>query len=375
MTIATTINRNRSREEQNEPTDNALDFELPPDLEATEPPEARGLARDEVRLMVSNASTDRIEHTAFRRITEYLEPGDLLVVNASPTMPAALSVRRENGCPLELHLSTHLGGALWVVELRRPTEAGTRPFFETRADEKLRLPGGGDATIHAPYPQQSQHDRPSRLWLATLRLPLPLHQYLDLYGFPIRYGYVERAWQPEYYQTIFARRGWPDGAASAEMPSAGRAFTPDVIARLAERGVGVAQITLHCGVSSLEAHEPPYPEWYRVPEQTARRVNAARAARHRVVAVGTTVVRALETVTDGCGVTHGGDGWTDVVVTPQRGIRSVDALLTGFHEPRASHLSMLEAITGRRHLAAAYREALRERYLWHEFGDLHLLFR
>src|SRR5437764_196365 len=232
MTTATTIERDCFREEPKDPTDNALDFELPPDLEATEPPEARGLARDEVRLMVSDASTDRIEHTTFRRIAAYLEPGDLLVVNDSATMPAALSVRRENGCALELHLSTHLGGALWVVEVRKPTDSGTQPFFETRAGEHLRLPGGGEATIHAPYPQQSRYDRPSRLWLATLRLPLPLRDYLDRYGFSIRYGYVQRAWPPEYYQTIFANPGAADDAGSAEMPSAGRAFTPGVLAQL-----------------------------------------------------------------------------------------------------------------------------------------------
>ncbi len=373
MTMAPT-EPSRTKPDAQRAADDPLDFELPPELEAREPAEARGLPRDAVRLMVSDASSGRMTHTTFRRIAEYLQPGDLLVVNDSATMPAAVCVRRETGCPLELHLSTHLGGALWTVELRQPSEGGTRPYFDARESETLRLPGGGEATIHAPYPQQS-HDGPSRLWLATLRLPLPLRQYLDAYGFPIRYGYVDRAWPAEYYQTILARTPAPDDAASAEMPSAGRAFTPDVLASLAERGVDVATITLHCGVSSLEAHEPPYPEWYRVPEETARRVNEARAAGRRVIAVGTTVVRALETVTDECGVTTGGDGWTGVVVTPQRGVRSIDALLTGLHEPRASHLSMLETIAGREHLEAAYREALRERYLWHEFGDLHLLFR
>ena len=374
MTTATIIESNCPEPAARALADGALDFELPAELEAREPPEARGLARDDVRLMVSTATTDRIEHATFRRIAAYLEPGDLLVVNDSATMPAALSVRRVNACPLELHLSTHLGAALWVVELRKPSESGTKPFFDTSAGEELRLPGGGAATIQAPYPQR-RLGRPSRLWLATLRLPLPLREYLDLYGFQIRYGYVERAWPAEHYQTIFAQPDTPDGAGSAEMPSAGRAFTPDVLARLAQRGVAVAQITLHCGVSSLEAHEAPYAEFYRVPEGTARAVNAARAAGHRVVAVGTTVVRALETVTDSCGTAHAGEGWTDIIVTPDRAVRAVDALLTGFHEPRASHLSMLETIAGRPHLESAYREALRERYLWHEFGDLHLLFR
>ena len=134
-----------------------------------------------------------------------------------------------------------------------------------------------------------------------------------------------------------------------------------------------APLLLHTGVASLEDDESPYEEFYRVPSDTARLVNAARKARKRVVAVGTTAVRALETVTDEDGTTHPGEGWTDVVVTPERGIRSVGAMLTGLHEPRSTHLAMLEALTDRGRLRDAYEEAFREGYLWHEFGDLHLV--
>ena len=157
------------------------------------------------------------------------------------------------------------------------------------------------------------------------------------------------------------------------MPSAGRAFTPELITQLTARGVQFAPLILHTGVASPEAHEPPYAEYYRVPAETARSINGAREADRRIVAVGTTCVRALETVTDRDGVTHPGEGWTNIVVTPERGIRSVNALLTGLHEPHATHLAMLEALAGRKHLQVAYAEALRERYLWHEFGDLHLI--
>jgi S-adenosylmethionine:tRNA ribosyltransferase-isomerase len=207
-----------------------------------------------------------------------------------------------------------------------------------------------------------------RLWIATLRLPAELDRYLARHGFPIRYGYVRESWPLPYYQTVYATE-----TGSAEMPSAGRAFTPELITRLVARGVQLAPLLLHTGVASLEDHEPPYEEYYRVPPETARQVNLARAGGRRVVAVGTTAVRALETMTDADGITHPGDGWTGVIVTPERGIRAVNALLTGFHEPRASHLAMLEALAGRRHLQLAYAEALRERYLWHEFGDLHLI--
>ncbi|HVB61388.1 MAG TPA: S-adenosylmethionine:tRNA ribosyltransferase-isomerase [Ktedonobacteraceae bacterium] len=348
----------------------AYDFVLPADLEAEEPPEARGLARDEVRLMVSYQTDDRIVHAQFRDLADFLVPGDLLVINTSGTLNAALNATRKDGTPLELHLSTHLPADLWVIELRQPAATGTRPFCGGRAGETLRLPGGASITLLTSY-HDAQHDRPCvRLWIATLALPetRQLQDYLEQYGFPIRYGYVKQQWPSSYYQTVYVTE-----TGSAEMPSAGRAFTQELIARLATKGVQIAPLLLHTGVSSLEAHEPPYEEYYRVPLETARAVNMAHTAGRRVIAVGTTVVRALETVTDREGTTHPGAGWTDAVITPQRGVRAVNALLTGLHEPYASHLAMLEAIAGREHLQRAYAAALRERYLWHEFGDLHLI--
>ncbi len=160
---------------------------------------------------------------------------------------------------------------------------------------------------------------------------------------------------------------------SAEMPSAGRPFTPELLTQLMARGVHVVPLILHTGVASPEGHEPPYEEFYRVPVEAARTVNMARTAGKRVVAVGTTVVRALETVADGEGAVHPGQGWTRLVITPQRGLRVVDGLLTGLHEPRITHLAMLEALTGPYHLQVAYAEAIQRGYLWHEFGDLHLI--
>jgi S-adenosylmethionine:tRNA ribosyltransferase-isomerase len=233
----------------------------------------------------------------------------------------------------------------------------------------LHLPGGATAMLLTPYRQREQpaKDR-TRLWLAALDVPRPLNDYVARRGFPIRYGYVRQPWPLDYYQTVYATE-----VGSAEMPSAGRAFTPELITRLIAQGVQIVPLVLHTGVASLEDHEPPYEEYYRVSPETARAVNAAREARQRVIAVGTTVVRALETVTDVGGVTHSGEGWTALVVTPERGIRAVNGLLTGLHEPRASHLAMLEALAGREHLRLAYNEALRRGYLWHEFGDLHLI--
>lgn len=348
----------------------ALDFQLPPELEATEPPEVRGRGRDDVRLLVSSRSDGRLEHARFDDIERYLRPGDVLGINTSGTLNAALPATRADGTALELHLSTHLPVDQWTVELRRPTEHGTRPFPEGQAGETLTLPAGATVTLHVPYAgnHAAPPAGPTRLWVATLHLPAPLDAYLAAHGFPIRYGYVPTPWPSEYYQTVYATE-----MGSAEMPSAGRAFTPELITRLVARGIQFAPLVLHTGVSSLEDHEPPYEEYYRVPAQTARLVTAARAEGRRIIAVGTTVVRALETATDEAGVTHPGEGWTGLVITPERGIRAVQGMLTGLHEPRASHLAMLEALDSREHLRAAYTAAVRERYLWHEFGDLHLL--
>ena len=363
-----------------------LEFQVPPELEAHEPPEARGLSRDEVRLMVAYRHHPRLVHGRFRDLPEFLEPGDLLVINNSGTLPASIPARRPDGTPLELHLSTPLPSGqgpvdleaspgpdpqAWVVELRRQSGGDSLPFRRPDGGEMLALPDA-TAEILEPYPPNCGplDERPaeSRLWTALLRLPSALGPYLDRHGHPIRYGYVGREWPVSYYQTVFAME-----AGSTEMPSAGRAFTPEMITGLIARGIDVAPITLHAGVASLEEHEPPPAEFYRVPRETARRVSQAREAGGRVIAVGTTVVRALETAADEGAVVREGRGWTRLVVSPERGVRVVDGLLTGWHEPRASHLLMLEAVAGRELLELSYRAALQQRYLWHEFGDLHLV--
>ncbi|MCA9951102.1 MAG: S-adenosylmethionine:tRNA ribosyltransferase-isomerase [Anaerolineales bacterium] len=350
-------------------TVNNFEFELPPHLEASEPPEARGLQRDQVKLMVSHYGSDCIAHTQFRKIGCHLSAGDLLVINCSGTLNAALEARRADGTRLELHLSTHLPANLWSVELREPGENGTTPFYTALAGESLCLPGNGRVTLHTPH--NSQHRSGSkqvRLWIASLQLPLPVHDYLAAFGFPIRYSYVNQAWPAAYYQTVFANE-----LGSAEMPSAGRAFTTELITQLVAKGVQIAPLILHTGVASLEDHEPPYEEYYRVPAATAALVNRAQQQGKRIIAVGTTVIRALETVTDENKTTHAGSGWTDLLITPQRSIRSANGLLTGLHEPHATHFAMLQALTGRQHIKLTYQTALAHEYLWHEFGDLHLI--
>jgi S-adenosylmethionine:tRNA ribosyltransferase-isomerase len=339
----------------------ALAFELPARLEAHEPPEARGLRRDHVRLMVASRGEGTIVHTRFDELPSFLAAGDLLVVNTSATIPAALSAERPDGTALELRLSTPAPrhpDDHWVIELR----LGDAPFRGARPGDELELPAAGRAEILARYASSD------RLWLARLSLPTPLGHYLAEHGHPIRYRYVPLAWPLEAYQTAYALE-----PGSAEMPSAGRALTPELLTRLAASGVLIAPVTLHTGVSSPERHEPPYPERYRVPTETARLVNAVRGWGGRVVAVGTTVVRALESVARPGGHVTAGAGWTNLVVTTGRGLWAIDGLLTGWHEPEASHLQLLRAAAGDELLDRSYTAAVRHGYLWHEFGDTHLI--
>jgi len=349
----------------------AIEFSLPPELEASAPPEARGLRRDQVRLMVSNYSTDQVRHNRFYHLDKYLEEGDVIVINTSRTRNSALLALREDGTAVELHLSTHFDDDLWTVEVRAMDEPGkTKHLEDARAGESLSLPEAASATLQGPYVSDCIDDsKPSEtLWLAEVHFPYPVDDYLARHGFPIRYNYVKDKWPLDYYQTVYATE-----PGSAEMPSAGRPFTPKLLKRLEAKGIKIAPLILHTGVSNIDTHEPPYKEFYRVTPETARMVNEARASGHRIVAVGTTAIRALETVTNGVGKTHAGEGWTCLVITPQRKLRAVNALITGMHEPDASHLAILEALAGRSHIKLAYEEALRKGYLWHEFGDLHLI--
>ncbi|MEU9084312.1 S-adenosylmethionine:tRNA ribosyltransferase-isomerase [Streptomyces sp. NPDC048357] len=342
-----------------------------------------GLGRDAVRLLVSGGG-EEVSLRAFRELPDLLRAGDVLVVNTSSTLAAAVDARL-GGEDLVAHFSTRGDDGRWVVELRRPAAGGTtRPRAGGPAGAVVELPGGRTLVLEEPLAAGAE-----RLWWAR-PAPDDVPALLRAHGRPIRYAYTERDQPLSAYQTVFAVPA-ADGSGSAEMPSAGRPFTAELVARLVSRGVQFAPLTLHTGVASQEAHEPPYPERYEVPAATAWLVNAARAARlegvarsasmrgggrvtgGRVIAVGTTAVRALESAADDRGVVRPAGGWTDLVVTPERGVRVVDGLLTGLHEPRASHLLMLEAVAGRAAVRLGYAEAVARLCLWHEFGDVHLL--
>lgn len=371
-----------------------FDFTVPDELSAHEPSEARGVPRDQVRMLVGRRSGLRLSHHVAADLPDVLQPGDLLVVNNSGTLPAALEGRLPDGMRVALHVSSAEPGAggEHLVELREPWHGTTRPFEPGKSPAYagliVALPGGASAELTQEFTR--------RLWYAHFRFPSrggepeaqrsmvsgdpmtattisaaaqgSMTRYLARYGKPIRYSYVDRDWPLSAYQTVFAVE-----PGSSEMPSAARPFTPELVAALVSRGILIAPITLHTGVASPEAHEAPYAERYRVPASTARLVNHVRASGGRVIAIGTTAVRALESAVGSDGSVHAAEGWTDLVITPERGVRAVDGLLTGWHEPRASHLMMLEAVAGRPLLDLCYAEAIREQYLWHEFGDVNLL--
>ena len=338
-----------------------LDFELPPSRSATVPPEARGISRDQIRLLI--ARPDAITQGSFRSLPEHLQAGDLVVVNTSATVPAALEARRADGQAVVVHVSGRHpdDDDTWVVELRR--FEGTGPFWAAASNEVLILPGGARLTIRGAYPDaQAAHG--SRLWQARLDGPVAMGELLDTHGRPITYDYVTGRWPLATYQPVFAR-----APGSAEMASAGRPFTTELITELVATGVTIAPITLHTGVSSLEAGELPPPEPFSVPAHTARLVELTRRTGGRVVAVGTTVTRALETVADTDGTVRAGEGWTELVLGPARPARVVTGLVTGWHAPRASHLGLLEAVAGPALVRCAYAAALAGDVLWHEFGD------
>jgi S-adenosylmethionine:tRNA ribosyltransferase-isomerase len=340
-----------------------MSFTLPPELEAPSPPESRGMTRDAVRMLVAHKGDGSLIDSHFSELPRHLDEGDLVVINTSGTLAAEVDGTGPDGVALQIHLSTQLPAGLWTVEVRRAGQA----FLEAQPGWVIALHGGGTISLLTPY-SPGPGGQGTRLWVSLLDTPVPLHTYLATEGRPIRYGYVRGSYPISAYQNVYVTE-----PGSAEMPSAGRPFTPEVMTRLVAKGVGIAPLLLHTGVASLEASEPPYAEYYKVSSPTAHRINDTKRSGGRVIGIGTTVVRALETVVDSHGFVHPGEGWTETVVSPERPVTSIDGFLTGWHEPEASHLAMLEAIAGRPLLEASYAAALEGGYLWHEFGDVHLI--
>jgi len=341
-------------------------FTLPPELAADEPPERRGIARDEVRLLVIDRASGQLEHTRFDQFGEFLRAGDLLVFNSSRTLPASLSGCVEQGPCIEIRLAEHLPDDSWLALLRcqrgDPFSCGLRPKM------LVDLGQGLTATI------RMRDEHIPRLWqLSFSKSGSELINAFYLVGQPVRYEYVSAPWGLDYYQTVYARE-----PGSAEMPSAGRAFTWRLLFDLQRRGVETAYIVLHTGLSSyldeeLDAQHPASEEEYFVSERAADKINEAHARGGRVIAVGTTVVRTLESAVDEQKRVQAGHGYTRLHITANHALKAVDGLLTGLHEPEASHLDLLTSFLPAEKIKEAYQEAVRQKYLWHEFGDLNLI--
>lgn len=321
-------------------------------IDATAPPEERGLERDEVRLLVSDRRTNAHAIRPFRTIGDVLRAGDVLVVNDSATLPAAFHATRSDGTEILVHASTSIAADLWTVEPRDAAVAAGEVFKLER----------GRLTMLAPLDAR----RP-RLWYALFDVAGSATAYLQRYGKPIHYSYIDRPFDISRYQTIFARV-----PGSVEMPSASRPFSQRVVADLHERGIEVQFITLHCGVASMEIGERPQAEWFSVPTATADAIDEAKARGRRVIASGTSVVRALESAARS-GTVVAASGWTDLIITRDRRPAIVDALLSGFHQPDASHVDLLRGFASDSLLAGAYTMAAHACLRWHEFGDVHLI--
>jgi S-adenosylmethionine:tRNA ribosyltransferase-isomerase len=342
-------------------------FKLPPELAAKEPPERRGITRDQVRLMAIDCVTHQVEHTRFDRLGEFLRPSDLLVFNTSRTLPAALDgCEAPTGPCMQIRLAQHLPDDSWLALLLcqqgNPFACGLREGMEIEFGQGLR--GKVDR----------RDENIPRLW--KLRFSKSGTELMDLLyrlGHPIRYEYVSAPWDLDYYQTVYAKE-----PGSAEMPSAGRAFTWKLLFDLKRRGIETGHILLHTSLSSymddeLDAQHPASEEEYFISEAAAEKINSTHQQGGRVIAVGTTVVRALESVADETGKVEAGHGYTRLHITADHVLRTVDGLLTGLHEPEASHLDLLTAFLPAQQIREAYEEAVQRGYLWHEFGDLNLI--
>jgi S-adenosylmethionine:tRNA ribosyltransferase-isomerase len=337
-------------------------FELPPELSADRPPERRGLARDQVRLLVIDRQTGSVTHTRFDQVSHFLRPGDLLVFNSSGTLPAVLSATvAQQKEPVEVRLAEHLPDNIWLaLLLPHSVEASG-----------LRLDFGRGLTAQV----LTRDFQIPRLW--RLRFSATGTELLDLIyrlGNPVRYRYVSGAWKLSYYQNVYAQT-----PGSSEMPSAGRAFSWRLLFGLRRMGIKSTHITLHTGLSSymdndFDRRRPMSEEEYWISEESAQKIGRAQTNRGRIIAVGTTVVRALESAVLAQGnKLRASNDYTRLRISDRHHLQLVNGLITGLHEPEASHLDLLSAFIPKETLFAAYLEAIQQGYLWHEFGDLNLI--
>ena len=345
-------------------TPSIIQFDLPQSLACPQPTEERNLARDKVRLLVTT-NQGQIEHSTFDHLPSFLKKGDVLVVNTSATIPAALPVALPGGKQGKLHISTKLGNRRWLIEIREITGNKTVRWHEGKEEMFFLLPSGAGVQLKQRF---YKDNRLLHLWVAEFNILQPMQAYLSENARPIQYEKLDHRYPLAYYQTFFSFH-----PGSSEMPSAGRGFTTRLIEGLLKKEITLVPIMLHTGVSSLEENESPYPEYMEIDPVSAATINLAKKQQRRIIAVGTTAVRAIETAADDDGRVHPYQGNTELFIDGSYRMKIVNGLLTGFHEPRASHLNMLQSVGGYEHISNAYSEAIKAGYYWHQFGDLHLI--
>ncbi|HEX7064086.1 MAG TPA: S-adenosylmethionine:tRNA ribosyltransferase-isomerase [Bacillales bacterium] len=336
----------------------ALTFKLPESLNAISPAEHRGIRRDHVRMMVINRENNRTSHDHFHHLGHYLKSGDLLVLNNSRTIPAVLHAEvQRNGKriaeEIEIRLAHRKSDAEWqVVHKGKDVKIGDCIIFSDR--------------LSAVVIRTEESFTILRFSLSGISL------YNEIYtlGEPIRYSYIKEKWGLDDYQTVY---GSVPG--SVEMPSAGRPFSWEMLLALRKQGIRLAFLTLHTGLSDLlDGREGAHinTEEYILPAETVEAVKKTKTEGGRVIAVGTTVVRTLETAAN-AGKLAPSSGWTDLYIHEKYPLRITDGLITGFHEPEASHLDLLSAFLDKDRLYDNYQRAIVEKYLWHEFGDINVI--
>ncbi|RHW42059.1 S-adenosylmethionine:tRNA ribosyltransferase-isomerase [Neobacillus notoginsengisoli] len=334
----------------------SIAFHLPLSLNASAPPERRGVRRDHVRMMVLSKETGHACHDQFYHLDRYLASGDVLVLNNSRTIPAILKGRAAStSLELEIRLARKIDDRRWhalLVSTEGVKEGETIVF-------SAQLQGVVEKTTP---------DSPLSM-IRFSKSGTSLFNEIYSIGEPVRYEYIEDPWDLDYYQTVFASH-----PGSVEMPSAGRAFTWEMLFKLRKKGVKITFIQLHTGLSYFlndrwDHHPSKNTEQYIVPTESWNEIISAKLSGKRVIAAGTTVVRALETAIE----TNELSGWTNLYIHPGYQLKVADGILTGLHEPEASHLAMLSAFISQEKLCQAYQEAVEEKYLWHEFGDMNLI--
>mgnify|MGYP003876836985 CR=1 FL=1 len=341
-----------------------LQFNLPDALACPKPTELRNMSRDDVRLLVTREQ-GQAAHTQFYQLANHLQAGDVLVVNTSATQAAAFPITLPSGVPGVVHLSTRTAPREWLAEIRQIKENRTLRWKGGLPGMSFELNGNASIQLQEQYYEDR---RLLHLWKVHLSTDKAVNTYMAEHGLPIQYENLDKRQPLSYYQTYFSFH-----PGSSEMPSAARGFTKNLVNMLLQKGIVFAPILLHTGVSSLEENEAPYPEYMDLSPVSASIINVARQRGNRIVAVGTTAVRAVESATKAAGEVMAFKGYTDLYIQGSYEMKTINALLTGFHEPKASHLHMLQSLAGPDHIEKAYASAIEHQYYWHQFGDLHLI--